>query len=99
MHLHAKHAPRLLLPSRLHANSCADCALLYPALLPPPLLQAEHAPEYLTLKPYGSCGTPAVWVDRRCNANALMARLKEAAASRRAFTETASRRAAVEAAA
>ncbi|PRW58263.1 CDT1 chloroplastic [Chlorella sorokiniana] len=40
---------------------------------------AEHAPEYLTLKPYGACGTPALWVNRSTNANAVMAKLKEVA--------------------
>lgn len=40
---------------------------------------AQHAPEYLSLKPYGACGTPALWVNRSANANAVMARLKEAA--------------------
>ena len=45
---------------------------------------AEHAPEYLTLRPYGKCGTPALWVNRSANGNALMARLREVAEGRRA---------------
>lgn len=45
-------------------------------------LLAEHAPEYLTLKPYGACGTPAVWINRRANGNELMARLRQLAAAR-----------------
>lgn len=45
---------------------------------------AQHAPEYLTLRPYGACGTPALWVDRRANGNAVMARLREVAAGRHA---------------
>lgn len=45
---------------------------------------AQHAPEYLSLRPYGACGTPALWVDRRANGNAVMARLREVAAGRHA---------------
>lgn len=45
---------------------------------------AEHAPEYVTVKAYGACGTPALWVDRGANANALMARLREVAGGRHA---------------
>lgn len=40
---------------------------------------AEHAPDYLSLRPYGACGTPALWVNRGANANAVMAKLREAA--------------------
>ncbi len=40
---------------------------------------AEHAPEYLSLKPFGACGTPALWINRSANANAVMAKLRDAA--------------------
>lgn len=49
---------------------------------------AEHAPEYVTLKPYGRCGTPALWVDRRANANAVMARLRQVAEGRHAARDS-----------
>ena len=43
---------------------------------------AEHAPEFLELKPWGSCGTPAVWINRRCKTNPIVSRLREIADSR-----------------
>jgi hypothetical protein len=43
---------------------------------------AEHAPDFVELKAWGSCGTPAVWVNRRCEANAIAARLKDIAGRR-----------------
>jgi hypothetical protein len=42
---------------------------------------AEQAPEYLTLKPYGRCGTPAVWINRRANLRAVSEKLRAAAAA------------------
>eukprot|EP00887_Chlorella_sp_A99_P005352 scaffold1.g5352.t1 len=44
---------------------------------------AEAAPDYLELRPYGSCGTPAIWVNRGASGNAVMARLKALAEGRR----------------
>lgn len=43
---------------------------------------AEHAPEYVQLKPWGACNTPAVWIDRRCDGNTLAAKLKDIAERR-----------------
>jgi hypothetical protein len=43
---------------------------------------AEHAPEFIQLKPWGACNTPAVWIDRRCDGNTLAAKLKEIAERR-----------------
>lgn len=43
---------------------------------------AEHAPEYVSLKAYGRCGTPAVWINRACSGNAIMHRLKQVADGR-----------------
>lgn len=43
---------------------------------------AAHAPDYLALRPYGSCGTPALWVDRSARANDVMARLRSLAEQR-----------------
>ncbi|KDD73784.1 hypothetical protein H632_c1840p1, partial [Helicosporidium sp. ATCC 50920] len=40
---------------------------------------ARAAPEFLELKPFGSCGTPAAWIDRRADLAALSARLKRLA--------------------
>ncbi|KAL6769662.1 CDT1 [Auxenochlorella protothecoides x Auxenochlorella symbiontica] len=48
---------------------------------------AEHAPEYVQLKPYGACGTPAVWVDRGADARAVMGRLMALAEGRHAARE------------
>jgi hypothetical protein len=48
---------------------------------------ALHAPEYLTLKPYGSCGTPALWVNRRADSAAVAARLRQVAEARLAPLE------------
>lgn len=45
---------------------------------------AEHAPEYAALRPYGRCGTPALWVDRAADANAVMAKLRQVAEGRHA---------------
>lgn len=45
---------------------------------------AEHAPDYVSLRPYGACGTPAVWVSRGANGNAVMARLRAVAEGRHA---------------
>ncbi|GAB4817838.1 hypothetical protein N2152v2_004884 [Parachlorella kessleri] len=48
-------------------------------------LLAEHAPECCSLRPYGSCGTPAVWWDRRADnasAGGILRRLKGAAEAR-----------------
>ena len=41
---------------------------------------SDHAPEYLQLKPWGRCGTPALWVDRSCDPNKVQAKLVENAA-------------------
>ncbi|KAL4430779.1 hypothetical protein ABPG75_006035 [Micractinium tetrahymenae] len=49
---------------------------------------AEHAPEYVALRPYGRCGTPALWVDRRANANAVMAKLRRVAEERHAARDS-----------
>jgi DNA replication factor CDT1 like/DNA replication factor Cdt1 C-terminal domain len=43
---------------------------------------AEHAPEFVQLKPWGVCKTPAVWIDRRCDGNIVAAKLKEIAERR-----------------
>ncbi|KAL4524986.1 hypothetical protein Ndes2526B_g07171 [Nannochloris sp. 'desiccata'] len=43
---------------------------------------AEHAPEFVQLKPWGACNTPAVWIDRRCDGNTVAAKLKEIAERR-----------------
>lgn len=43
---------------------------------------AEHAPEFVQLKPWGACNTPAVWIDRRCDGNKVAAKLKEIAERR-----------------
>lgn len=80
-------AGRLSRGARSQGKPCAGPILpLQPMPVPPrpaSHLQSEHAPEFLTLKPYGACGTPALWVNRRCNANAIMARLREVAEARR----------------
>lgn len=49
-------------------------------------LLAEHAAECVALRPYGSCGTPAVWWDRRAERasnGAVYRRLKQVAEARR----------------
>lgn len=43
---------------------------------------AEHAPEFMELKPWGSCGTPAVWINRRCQVNAISTKLRKIAEER-----------------
>ena len=43
---------------------------------------AAHAPEFLTLRPFGSCGTPALWINRACDANAVVQRLRQVADGR-----------------
>lgn len=43
---------------------------------------AERAPEFVELKAWGPCGTPAVWINRRCDLNALAGKLKAAAQTR-----------------
>jgi hypothetical protein len=43
---------------------------------------AEHAPEFVQLKPWGACNTPAVWIDRRCDGNTVAAKLKDIAERR-----------------
>jgi hypothetical protein len=50
---------------------------------------AEHAPEFLEIKPYGACGTPAAWIRGRCDFNALRARLQAVADGRRAALQAA----------
>lgn len=39
-------------------------------------LLVQHAPEFLEIKPWGSCGTPAIWINRRCDMKAIAERLK-----------------------
>lgn len=43
---------------------------------------AEHAPEFVEIKAWGQCGTPAVWINRKCDGNAVMKRLTEVAERR-----------------
>lgn len=43
---------------------------------------AQHAPDYLSVKPFGRCGTPALWINRAVNGNAVMQRLKQVASAR-----------------
>ncbi len=48
-------------------------------------LLAEHAPEVCSLRPYASCGTPAVWWDRkadRASNGGVLRRLKGVAEAR-----------------
>ena len=49
---------------------------------------ALHAPEYVQLKPFGACGTPAVWVDRGVDARTIMNRLTALAEGRHAARES-----------
>jgi hypothetical protein len=42
----------------------------------------QHAPEYASLKSYGRCGTPALWINRPAAGTALVQRLKAVAEAR-----------------
>lgn len=44
---------------------------------------AHYVPEYVQLKPWGRCGTPGVWINRKCATNAVAAQLKAVAEQRR----------------
>lgn len=43
---------------------------------------AKHAPGYLELNPFGSCGKPAVWINRGADTQTIMARLTRLAEQR-----------------
>lgn len=39
-------------------------------------LLVQHAPDFVQIKPWGSCGTPAVWINRRCDMKGTAEQLK-----------------------
>ena len=49
---------------------------------------AEHAPEFVEIKPWAACGTPAVWINRKCDGNMVMKRLTEVAGRRQSVSST-----------
>ena len=72
--------PRVTVLSRLRAGDAGSGLDLDRALE----ALAGAAPEYLELRPFGSCGTPAVWINRAANTRAVMARLTTMAEQRHA---------------